>query len=76
MAYGTYIVIISHNINIYTFLIRKERYSDFLDPDSIEECVRRVQKLIVQVRELACQLRHLIKLFKAFIKWIHLGNIG
>ncbi|KAG1050081.1 hypothetical protein G6F43_007622 [Rhizopus delemar] len=53
----------------------KERYSDFLDPDSIEECVRRVQKLIVQVREFACQLRHLIKLFKAFIKWIHLVSL-
>ncbi|KAG1147680.1 hypothetical protein G6F37_003072 [Rhizopus arrhizus] len=53
----------------------KERYSEFLDPDSIEECISRVQKLIFQVRELACQLRRLIKLFKAFIKWIHLVSL-
>ncbi|CAO3660458.1 unnamed protein product [Rhizopus stolonifer] len=53
----------------------KERYRDFIDPNSVEKWIDCVQKLIIRVRELTDKLRRLLKIFGAFVKWLHIVSL-
>ncbi|KAG1469363.1 hypothetical protein G6F56_003299 [Rhizopus delemar] len=52
----------------------KERYCDFIDPSSVEKWIDCVQKLIGRVLELTDRLRRLLKMFGAFVKWLHIES--